>query len=114
MAPPLETAGAQQVEVLTLQTNGAAATFNLNATADQPLSTTFAGAQSITMSMLQAQAVGHTTGIIDSTTAGTTTVQITDAGDTGDYSKGLVKNCINFVKETYAAVLIQKIAPLCG
>ena len=82
-----EGAGGQQVEVLSLSGNGAAATYNLNATTDQPLSTTFTGSQSVTLGALQAQIIGHTTGITDSTTAGTTTVKMTDAADTGDYSK---------------------------
>ncbi len=82
-----ETRGTEQVEVLSLSGNGAAATYNLDGTADQPLSTTFTGSQSVTYGALQAQIVGHSTGITDSTTAGTTTVKMLDAADTGDYSK---------------------------
>ncbi len=76
--------GGQAVEVLSLSGNGAAATYTLTG---QPLSTSFTGSQSVTLVGTQAQIAGHTTGITDSTTAGTTTVKMSDAATTADYSK---------------------------
>ncbi|MDG2354937.1 MAG: hypothetical protein P8L82_02845 [Paracoccaceae bacterium] len=65
----------QQVEVLSLSGNGAAATYELNATNDLPTTLTFTGSQSVTFAVTEAQAVGLTT-VTDSTTAGTTTIKV--------------------------------------
>ncbi len=103
----LETASAaanQQVELLTLSGNGAAATYNLDADS-LPLSTTFTGDQSVTFKMTNAQALGHTTGITDSTTAGTTTVQVTGSATAADYSL-LTPDVLEFQTDVGGAVAI--------
>ncbi len=67
--------GGEQVEVLSLSGNGAAATYELDGTGDQPTTVTFTGGQSVTLTMNETQAATLTT-MTDSTTAGTTTTKI--------------------------------------
>ena len=79
--------GNEQIEALTVEGNGAAATLHFDA-ADAPTTLTMTGSQSITAVLAAAQADAITT-ITDSTTAGTTTIQIADPipGNAGhDYS----------------------------
>ncbi|MBK1618578.1 hypothetical protein CKO42_09030 [Lamprobacter modestohalophilus] len=73
----LETATSNsQVENLTLEGNGAAATFDLDATGDAPEKVTFTGDQDVTLIGTAAQFDTETA--IDNTTAGTTTIKIDD------------------------------------
>jgi hypothetical protein len=80
----LETAATNQVENLTLEGNGQAVTFNLNATGDAPEIITFAGDQDVTLTGAAAQFATETA--TDSTTAGTTTIKIND-GASANFEK---------------------------
>jgi len=78
-----------QVENLTLSGNGAAVTYNLNATTDAPETVTMTGSQSVTLVSTAVQIAGES--ITDSTTAGTTTLEIgTATGAAHDLSPALV------------------------
>ncbi|MDA8883346.1 calcium-binding protein [Planktomarina temperata] len=79
----LETAASDQVEILTVSGNGAAATFNLDATGDAPETVTLAGDQDVTISMTAAQATGET---FLNTSTGVATLSIDDDA-TGDYTE---------------------------
>jgi hypothetical protein len=72
----LETAASNQVENLTISGNGAAVTYNLDATGDAPETVTFSGSQDVTIAMEAVQALTET--FIDSSTAGTMTLKIDD------------------------------------
>jgi hypothetical protein len=80
--------GTDQVEILDLSGNGAAVTYQMNA-ADQPLTVTMSGSQSVTMTHAAANMVVGTLtgGVTDSTTAGTTTVNLGAVGAASDLSK---------------------------
>jgi Ca2+-binding RTX toxin-like protein len=80
--------GTDQVETLDLSGNGAAVTYQMNA-ADQPLTVTMSGSQSVTMTHAAANMVVGTLtgGVTDSTTAGTTTVNLGAVGAASDLSK---------------------------
>jgi hypothetical protein len=99
--------GGQQVEILTLSGNGAAVTYALDGTGDQPLSMVAAGDQNVTMTMTSAQAAGHTTGITDTSSA-TSTVVIRDA-ITAD--RNLTKIVVDAI-EAQAAITATKIITL--
>jgi hypothetical protein len=87
-----------QVENLTLSGNGAAVTYNLNGTADAPETVTMTGSQSVTLVSTAVQIAGEA--ITDSTTAGTTTLEIgTSTGAVHDLSPALV-DVIEFTTNT--------------
>jgi hypothetical protein len=87
-----------QVENLVLKGNGAAVTYNLNGTTDAPEIVTMAGDQSVTLVATAVQMAGET--VTDTTTAGTTTLEIgTATGTTHDLSPAVV-DVIEFTTNT--------------